>query len=102
MLSSVAPREMRKKSGGYRLIVYGGELWASIPLKATVLKQNCGVREGGGRGCVIMSFGAALGASVREDFFQRKSASVVTCRDFGMCSWSWGLGWLAFDCTEKR
>jgi len=92
MLSSVAPREMRKKSGGCRLIVYGGAFWGSIPLKATVLKQNCGVREGGGRGCVIMSFGVALGASVREDFFQRKSASVVACIAFGLCSSSWGLG----------
>jgi hypothetical protein len=49
-----------------------------------------------------MSFGVALGASVREDFFQRKSASVVACRAFGLCSWSCGLGCSTFDCAEKR
>ena len=53
------------------------KLGACSPLKATVLKQNCGVREGGGGGWVIMSFWAALGASVCEDFFQRMFASMT-------------------------
>jgi hypothetical protein len=54
----------------------GSEVRASMPLRATVLKQNCGVRAGGGGGCVIMSFGVALGASVCEGFFQIKVASM--------------------------
>ena len=47
----------------------------SIPLKATVLKQNLGVSSGGVLGCVIMSSAAFdASASVREDFFHRRSA----------------------------
>jgi len=47
-----------------------------MPLKAMLLKQNCGVRFGGGDGCVIMSFGACLEPSAREDFLQKTFASM--------------------------
>lgn len=54
--------------------------WRTVPLNATVEKQNCGVREGGGDGWAIISRGAGLGgfgASAVEDFFQRKEASMT-------------------------
>ena len=48
-----------------------------------MLKQNCGVREGGGGGWVIMSFWDTLGASVPEDFFQRMFASMTNYKISG-------------------
>ena len=43
----------------------------NMPLNATVEKQNCGVKVGGGEGWVMMSFGAHLNASAPEDFCQK-------------------------------
>jgi hypothetical protein len=61
------------------------KLSISIPLNAMVEKQSCGVKLGGGDGWVIMSFGALLDASTREDFCQKKFASMNQSSSVLLC-----------------
>jgi hypothetical protein len=71
MLSSIEARDIRRKSNYYielRIYRASGD---SLPLRATVEKQNCGVSDGGGEGWAIMALGACFEASALEDEDQR-------------------------------
>jgi len=71
MLSSIEARDIRRKSNYYTKVSIYGASGDSLPLKATVEKQNCGVSDGGGEGWAIMAFGACFEASALEDEDQR-------------------------------
>jgi hypothetical protein len=73
MLSSIEARDTRRKSNYYielRIYRASGD---SLPLRATVEKQNCGVSvsDGGGEGWAIMALGACFEASALEGEDQR-------------------------------
>lgn len=71
MLSSIEARDIRRKSDYYTKLSIYGTPGDSLPLRATVEKQNCGVRDGGGEGRAIMALGACFEASALEDEDQR-------------------------------
>ena len=68
MLSSIAEREIRRKSG-FRDVSTSFYRYIEIrlPLRAKVLKQNCGVNSGTFGACAMISYVAAFGdCSTRE------------------------------------
>lgn len=78
MLSSMAARDTRRKSGGRKGSAHVGlceEGCRLLPRSATVEKQNCGVSLGAGDGWAMVSGGEETDAS-GEDFDQRNLARV--------------------------